>query len=129
VLKNDGELLVKLETRIGDDISKNDFINKNGKYDYISETVSLSSEEIDEIFKLANKAFENYIDENAIIEGILNDSWDVQILYDGKIIKQHYKQFEFPGMLIKDDYIPLAKDLVDQFIFLSPIEVNLHGWS
>ena len=116
VLNTDGELIVEEGTRVGDDLTKNPFIIKDGIYDYKSTEKQLSSSEINAIIDLANKAYESDFDESDVI---VMDSWDVQILYKGKVIKQNY----YYGIS------PQIKALVDEFIKISPIEVELRGFA
>ncbi len=116
VLNTDGELIVEEGTRVGDDLTQNPFITKDGIYDYKSAEKQLSSSEINAIIDLANKAYESDFDESDVI---VMDSWDVQILYKGKVIKQNY----YYGIS------PQIKALVDEFIKISPIEVELRGFA
>ncbi len=115
-LTTDGQMLVKKGTRAGDDITKTSFIIENGVYDYKYEKKQIASSKVSKIMGLINKVYEGSYDTSA--EEIL-DSWCVQILYKEKIIKQDYWQ----------NISPQVKTLIDEFIKMSPIEVDLHGWS
>lgn len=114
VLNTDGKLTAEEGTRVGDDMTQSPFIIKDGIYDYKSAEKQLSSSEINVIIDLVNKAYESDFDESDVI---VMDSWDVQILYKGKIIKQNYYLGNSPQV----------KELVDEFIKMSPIEVELRG--
>ena len=114
VLNTDGKLTAEEGTRVGDDMTQSPFIIKDGIYDYKSAEKQLSSSEINVIIDLVNKTYESDFDESDVI---VMDSWDVQILYKGKIIKQNYYLGNSPQV----------KELVDEFIKMSPIEVELRG--
>ena len=114
VLNTDGKLTAEEGTRVGDDMTQSPFIIKDGIYDYKSAKKQLSSSEINVIIDLVNKAYESDFEESDVI---VMDSWDVQILYKGKIIKQNYYLGNSPQV----------KELVDEFIKMSPIEVELRG--
>lgn len=114
VLNTDGKLTAEEGTRVGDDMTQSPFIIKDGIYDYKSAEKQLSSSEINVIIDLVDKAYESDFDESDVI---VMDSWDVQILYKGKIIKQNYYLGNSPQV----------KELVDEFIKMSPIEVELRG--
>ena len=112
VLNTDGKLTAEEGTRVGDDMTQSPFIIKDGIYDYKSAEKQLSSSEINVIIDLVNKTYESDFDESDVI---VMDSWDVQILYKGKIIKQNYYLGNSPQV----------KELVDEFIKMSPIELSL----
>jgi len=111
-LNANSEFIAEKGTRVENDITHIPFF----KYIDKSEKIFLSSSEFSNIIDLVNKAYECDL---GINESIVDDSWDVQILYKNKIIKQNY-WFDIP---------PQIKDLVDTFINVSPIEVDLHGWA
>ena len=116
VINSQNELLVEAGTRTGDDLSKTPFINNNGTYGFKSDSKQLTSAEVNNIFDLANKIFEcDFTTDNEMVE----DSWYIQILYKGNVVKQNYW-----GEISSE-----TKELIDEFIKLSPIEVDLHGWS
>ena len=116
VLNAGGELTVEEGTRVGDDMTQGPFIIKDGIYDYRSEKKQLLPSEISEIIDLASRAYES---DSGVSDVVVDDSWDVQILYEGKIIKQNYWH----------DISPQVKELVDEFIKISPIEVDLRGFA
>ena len=87
VLNTDGKLTAEEGTRVGDDMTQSPFIIKDGIYDYKSAEKQLSSSEINVIIDLVNKTYESDFEESDVI---VMDSWDVQILYKGKIIQQNY---------------------------------------
>lgn len=116
VLNADGELTVEEGTRVGDDMTQSPFIIKDRFYAYKSEKKQLSSSEIGVIADLANKVYECGF---GISDELIHDSWDVQILYKGKVIKQNYWH----------EISPQVKELVDEFIKISPIKVDLREFS
>lgn len=112
VMNIDGELIVEKGTRTGNDIIQNSFIKNREEL----EKKNLSSSEVSKILNLANGISET--DFNVANE-IVYDCWEIQIVYQEKVIKQNYWS----------DTSPEVKNLVDEFIKISPIEVILHEWS
>jgi len=108
----DGELTIEKGTRNGRDIAESSFIEKCEA----SKHIQLAQSDINIIFDLVGKIYASDFDTG---DAVLKDSWEVQILYKDKIIKQNYW----------GDSSPEMKELVDAFIIISPIEVDLHGWS
>ena len=116
VLNADGGLIVEKGTRVADDITQSPFIIKDSVYDYGTEQKQLSFSEISVIIDLASKVYEGDFNTE---DRIIRDSWEVQILYKNKVIKQNYWV----------DIAPEVKELVDEFINVSPIEVNLREFA
>lgn len=112
VLNTDGELIAEKGTRKGDDIIQDSFIKD------VRETKKkkLLSFEVKKIIDVADEVFKNDCKTD---DKMIKDSWEVQIFYNGKVIKQNYWH----------DISPQVKELVDEFINISPIDVDLHGWS
>ena len=112
VLNTDGELIVEKGTRQGDDITQNPFIKDSKE----TKKKKLSSSEISEIVDIANEIYKtNYRGINEMID----DSWEIQILYQKKVVRQDYWH----------NISPEVKEFIDEFIKISPIVVDLHGWS
>ena len=114
VFNKSGELLVEYGTRTGDDLNKNPFIIKNGNYEYASEKVKLKNSDTIKIIELANKIYQSDI---KATNDIIFDGWNIQIIYGDKTIEQNYW----------DDSYPEFRELIDTFIKLSPIELDLDG--
>lgn len=89
------------------DITKDSLINVVD-----SAEKELSAAEIDKIQSFIK---ELYADENYIM---VDDSWDVEICIDDKVIKQNYFEAD-----------ELVRQITDEIISLSSIEVDLHSWS
>jgi|GEM_PF-3214564 len=113
VLNADGELTVEKGTRVGNDITQSPFIIKDDVFAYRNGKKQLSSSEISTIIDLANKVYDN---EFGISDMSIRDGWEAQILYKDKVVKQDYQ-----------DYTQI-KELVDEFINASPIEINFREW-
>ena len=114
VLNVDGELSVEEGTRVGDDITQNPFIIKDSGYK--SEKKQLTTSENDVIIDLVSKVYEGGF---GISDIEIEDSWDIQILYKGKVVKQNYWH----------NVSPEVKEVVDKFINISPIKVELRGFA
>jgi len=116
VLSDDGMLTVEIGTRVGDDMTQSPFIMADNVYSYEAETKQLSSSEVDAIFALANKVYEGDFGTSAYY-GVVDDGWDVQMLYKDQVIQQD-SWYGFP---------PEVQALVDELMRISPMEI-VWGW-
>ena len=115
-LNTNGELVAEYGTRNEDDITQKTYIVKDSVYAYKTEQKLLSSSNISKITDLANKVYEGKYSTNDVM---VEDSWEVQMFYNGRVIKQDYWS----------NISPQLKELVDEVINVSPIDVDLHEWS
>ncbi|EPY08102.1 hypothetical protein PAALTS15_06499 [Paenibacillus alvei TS-15] len=76
----------------------------------------LTAEESKVLLDAANRIEET---SDNITKKLIEDGWDVSIYYKGKIMDLHYYGNESKDLDV----------LVNQLILLSPITVDLHGWS
>ncbi len=111
-----GKLIAEHGTRNEERITPDTYILKDDIYAHKTGEKLLSSSEFSKIVNLADAAYkETYDTPNSFVE----DSWIIQIFYNGKIIKQDY----WNGIS------PQVKEFSAKVIQASPIGVNLHGWS
>ena len=112
ILNTDGELIAEKGIREGDDIIQNPFIKD------VEETKKkkLSFSEIEKIKDLADEIYKN--DYSFVNQTISDDNWEIQIFYQQKVVRQDY----WEGM-------SEVKKLIDEIINISPVDVDLHGWS
>ena len=68
------------------------------------------------IYRLADKVIENDFNDS---DYMIKDDWIIQIYYRDETIEETYK-----SQVSKDIRI-----LVNNFMEISPIDINLHGWS
>lgn len=108
-LTDNGELLVKKGERISDNLTNNPFI---GVID-ISDKKNISTNEVASIFF----DVKNICDKRYSQDSLMTDTWYIQILYNKKMVGQNYPE-------LSSD----VKMLVDKFIEISPIHVNIHSW-
>lgn len=109
----DGKLTVLLGTRKTDNISSKHFINNTSVIE--EKVMNLQQKDIVQILKLL-KEIEN--NKDSLNYKIICDSWDVAIYYNQQSYKINY-------------YTDNAqvKELVNLIIDISPIQIDLHGWS
>jgi len=113
VLSKDGVLTCSMGVRTSDDITQSDFLESIE----ISADKRLNADDYDTLIEMAY-----VLDASGyklkIIEA--EDSWNIALVFNGKIYETDY--------WIEDKAIALI-DLADKFIELSPVGVNIHGWS
>jgi len=111
-LNSNGELVTEKGTRVTDDVTEYPFLETCDE----SSTKELTVAETNTVFQLANEIY----DGNCIsADSVAKDSWDVQIFYKGKVVRQNWHEVSLE-----------VKKLMDIFIELSPIEVDFHdGWA
>ena len=108
---DDATLFVENGTRNSNDITQYPFM----KSVTLSKKKQLTSMDVTFILNLVNKINEK----NNIKHKVVKDSWDIQIYYKDKIIVQNCF-IDTPHQI---------SELLDKLIIISPIEVDLHGWS
>lgn len=112
VLNKDGILKCSLGTRKNDNIETRDFLKR-----IVDSSENLLTEHnVQMLIDFANE-FEasGYTEEKKIVK----DSWNVAFLYNGKTYEMNWD--------INNS--ELLEKLVEKFIELSPIPVDLHGWA
>ena len=79
------------------------------------ETKRISNAETERIIEVLDKLYANDI---KIEPSIVFDSWKIQIYYKGLVLTQNcwYPDYEEINLLI------------EELKFISPIEIDLHGW-
>lgn len=117
-----GNLIVEYGHSMSDNLFHKPFIqkkiydnNKNILIEYEREERKLPSNLTNKIYNIVNTIY----DEDTYILPEVADSWDIQILYKGEVVMQ-------------DCFVntqPSVKELLDILISISPIEIDLHGWS
>ncbi len=111
-LNQSNELTVEKGTRrhIDEFIKYNSYI----KEIVASENITLSDSEASELINIADKTTDMTSGNKVSV-----DTWEVQLMYKGKVIKHDY-DIDIP---------PELRELIDKFIEISPIEVDIHGWA
>ena len=112
ILEQDGTLKCFFGTRDSNDIEQKDFMRS---VKHSTEKV-LDKNNMQTLIDLANELADSGFNEKI---QIVRDSWDVVLLYNGKII----------GMNWYTKNSEIFKELADEIMELSPIPVNLHSWS
>lgn len=112
VLTENNELISIKGTRSSNEISSSTFISKEIK----NKKKAIEEEEFEKLLKLATNIYET---NDKSSEQIVLDSWIVEVFYKEKKYKHYYYI----------DITESVKLLVDEVINISPIEVDLHGWS
>lgn len=123
-IKSNGKILVEKGDRTSNDLSKSNFMQrenpykdeKNVIYDFESEKKRLSETEIDKIYDLVNKIYETNIPN---FEGLIYDSWNIQILYQGETLIQNCYDQDYPQI----------HELIDELMLMSPITINLRDFA
>ena len=105
-------MIVEKGERSGDDIFKKPFIQNPT----VVEKKLLSEQDLNKIFGLTKRLC---LSSNSSEYEIVKDSWDIQVFYKGKTIKQNCSSNISISM----------NELLNLMINVSPIEVDLHGWS
>jgi len=113
VLNEEGILFCAMGAREGDDIAVPNFLTRT---DHSAET-ALDASDLWLLLTLADE-FETsgYHSQKQIVD----DGWDVALLYNGKAYEMSYWDNDDSGEF---------RDLIDRIIELSPIPVDLHGWA
>jgi hypothetical protein len=111
VMKNN-LLICSVGTRYNDSINTKKFMKSINE----SKEIKLSDQNYKEILKLLNNIKDTSLNNEK--QQIL-DSWHVLLLYDGKIYEEDYWQNESDAF----------KKIIEKIISLSPITIDLHGWS
>lgn len=123
-LSSSRKLLTEKGERKGNDLTEKQFIQNKNPYknnesivfDFQSEYKYLSNEMVEKIYSIVDEIYKK-----ECVDDVEKryDSWTVQILYKGRTIKQDYF----------DNDIPQIGELIDELISLSPIYVDLRGFS
>ena len=111
-LNQEGTLKCAVGERKGDDIKQNNFLKKIVN----SSEKLLSSTDMQILIDLSNELEVSGYDSK---KPIVDDSWDVALIYNGKVYEMN--------LHVSDS--EMFKKLVDKIIELSPIPVDLHGWA
>ena len=113
VLGEDGVLYGAVGTRENDDIAQSVFLKQTDS----SSEIALTALELQLVINLSNELESiDYCSEKQY----WTDSWDIALLYNGKVYEMNYWHNDAPKEFM---------DLVNMLIVLSPIPVDLHGWA
>lgn len=108
-----GMMTVEKGTRISDDLSAEQYL-KSIKYFGENE---LTTKDILEISKLTDLIAENNLNDDYMIK----DGWMIQIYFKDETIEETYKSQVYASEDIRNS--------IYNFMEISPIDINLHGWS
>ena len=110
-IEEGGVLQSYMGTRKNDDIIRKKFYSKIEE----NQEKILEHDELEKLIMMAEKIKTN----NDLLEKpIVFDAWNIILLYDGQIYKAIY-----------DSSTGDLREIVDEFIRISPLQVDLHGWS
>jgi len=111
-----GKLLIEKGTRRGDDITQVSYMRKGNKYECENAVIDLSTSELKEMTSLIKGICDK---SNANNYEKAYDSWDIQILYKGKIVQQNCFYSDFPEIT----------DLLNKLSKISPIKIELRDFA
>ena len=111
-LEDNGMMTAEKGMRTSDDLSTEQYLRSKADFGKGELTV----DDVLKIYRLADKVIENDFNDS---DYMIKDDWIIQIYYRDETIEETYK-----SQVSKDIRI-----LVNNFMEISPIDINLHGWS
>ena len=114
--ESSGKVLIEKGTRSGVDITQESYMIKDDKYEFESEAIDLSVSEREEITSLIKEICDK---SNANNYEQVYDSWDILILYKGRIVQQNCFHSGLPEIT----------DLLNKLSKISPIKIILRGFA
>ena len=113
VLNRDGGFACSYGTRNSDDFTQWDFLRTTAA----SSDKTLNNSEMQMLIDLADRVES---EGSSVEKQIFTDSWDVTLLYNGRIYEMNYWYNNGSGAFA---------DLAHHIIGLSPVPVDLHAWA
>ena len=113
ILRQDGTLFCAIGSRKSDEIAQPNFL----KSIYSSAELVLAASDFQCLVDLSDELEASYYH---FPKQAWTDSWDVALLYNGKVYEMNYWYNDNSETFI---------DLVDKVMELSPMPVDLHGWA